>query len=189
MSVSTMVRTASNEVVRVIELVHLDGSIRTSRDDGCNAQGKPNQLRQHIIAMLRKRTTIPVLDSEGNMVNVVKDEDGRPLGVPVFRLAKPPQPFPYDRMPERIRGNLQAADTFDRDVLRNSDGGGWLTPSDLWRSFSKTWCTYKGKAAREATEKYEQATRNRAGEALEDLMVQLAKSEKKTDKQQGAGRG
>lgn len=174
-------RTSKNEPVRIIKLMHLDGNVRQFRDDGCNQDGKPNQQRAHLIAMLRKKTTVPRLDDALNVQGPVLDAEGQPLFVPVFKLAGPPPPFPYSRFPEKVRNKLEAADrSFDREFpMRTGDGYGWNVADDAWRGHSSVWRSWKKKSADEHSVVVAQAQRQEAGEALERLLVEATKRNQK----------
>lgn len=178
-------RTARNEPVRIVKLMHLDGSVRSMRDDGCNQDGKPNQGRAHLLNMLAKRTTIPNFDKEVldgvlagkrphadlDVMGAVKNGDGEIALVPVFRLAEPPPRFPFERLPERTRGTIQQNDVVDRSPpFRTGEDGAWAMPSPAWLAHSRAWCAWKAKEASSTRAMLEDATRASAGEALEKLM-------------------
>ena len=182
-------RTSRSEPVRIVKLMHLDGSVRSMRDDGCNQEGRPNQQRAHLLAMMAKRTTIPNIDPKV----IVEAEAGRksfqdldvkgavmidrgegrlePLLAPVFRLAEPPPRFPFERLPEKVRMSIQAADQMDQAApFRDGDSGAWALPSERWRGYSSQWCAWRKKASEATRQMIDDASRQSAGEALEKLM-------------------
>lgn len=189
-----MERTARSEPARIVKLLHLDGSVRSMRDDGCNQDGRPNQQRAHLLAMLAKRTPIPNVDPKA----VIECEAGRksfadlqadgillqdrgdgvrePVMAPVFRLAEPPPRFPFERLPERVRASIQMADTMDRtQPLRDAEGGAWSLPSERWKGYSAIWRAMQRRATEETGRALDEAARSQAGEALEKIMKIVSK--------------
>lgn len=187
-------RTARNEPMRIVKLIHLDGNTRAMRDDGCNQDGRPNQQRAHLLAMLAKRTPIPAVDpkvlaeceagkrsfadiqADGILLADRGDGTLEPVMAPVFRLAEPPPRFPYERLPERVRHSVQAADIMDRAApFRDTDGGAWALPSERWKAWSAAWQAMRRKSADATSAMLDDAARTNAGEALEKIMKIVSK--------------
>lgn len=98
--------------VRIIRLRRLvGGHVVDCYDDGADEAGRPNQQRQHLINVLKKRVL----------------HKGAELRT--FVLAEPPPPWKPSGDPKRDA--VLERDRFDSDYLRNSDGD-WLMPSPKW---------------------------------------------------------
>lgn len=102
---------------RIVHLVHfVSGNVVPCFDDGCDERGAPNQQRQHLMNVLKKRIRFG-----GNEY-------------PTFRLAKEPGAWSEPRN-DKEKAN-RARDSFDRDVLRD-DSNQWRTPSAAWLAASE----------------------------------------------------
>jgi hypothetical protein len=173
----------------MVKLVHLDGNVRSMRDDGCNQEGRPNQQRAHMLAMLSKRVAIPNIDPKliaeceagrrpfsdiqvDGPVMFDRGEGGKEIMlVPVFRLAEPPPRFPYERLPEKVRGSIQAADVMTQMApFRDGESGAWALPSERWKAHSAAWRAWKKKNGDATRQMLDDAARATAGEALEKLL-------------------
>lgn len=112
---------------RKILLRHVrDGGTRHMLDDGCDTEGRPNQMRQHLIRMLDKSLVV----------------DGEPVNV--FKLAAAPPSMPYDPADKKEQ-QARARDDFDRRYLMVDNK--WRLASPEWEAASKK--------LREAKEAYE----------------------------------
>lgn len=129
--------------VRGIKLRNfLSGHVIVCYDDGCDEQGRPNQQRQHLINVLRKRCKF----------------QGKEF--PTFVLAEPPEAWPETRS-ERL-AQLRAIDRFDTEALRTMDG--------TWRVATPAWEEASSKAvAADKKQAEEQSTRSRAERAARGL--------------------
>lgn len=187
-------RTARSEPVRIVKLLHLDGSVRSMRDDGCGQDGRPNQQRAHLLAMLQKRVTIPSIDPKAiaeceagkrpysalqiTGAVMVDRGEGRlePLLAPVFRLAEPPPRFPYEKLPEKMRGAIQQADVMDQFApFRDGESGAWALPSTAWKIYAAAWQAWKKKTGSATRQMLEDAAKNNAGAAIERVFQLAAK--------------
>lgn len=152
--------------LRMIEVVHLiDQGTRSMADDGCDRDGRPNQQRQHLTQMLRKRISV----------------DGK--DVPVFRLSKPPPPcnYPNDKGGQACRA-ADHASRWEQDNLK-SDTGDWRMPSPEWRAISDKLKAQRDARAAEVEEQTMEKLKNAAGDAVNAL---LNASQKQTRKAQQA---
>lgn len=135
-------------------------------DDGCDGEGRPNQQRQHMAEMLRKRIMV----------------DG--AEVPVFRLAEPPPPcaYPNDKAGMRMR----AVDRFDRDVLKDEDGR-WRLPSEQWLATSDKLHAVEVKRDEDFTQQAAERLKGAAGDAVGALMSLVSQqATTKAARQKGA---
>jgi hypothetical protein len=152
---------------RKIVLQHLvDGGTRTFLDDGCTPEGEPNIARQQLMNALAKT----VVERDGNRKPVLGD-DGHPIEWPLFKLAEPPPPMPYNPHDKKEQA-CAAADRFDRERLRRD--GKWDLPSPTWLEVSARY-----RAARTALhEQYSaaqlQTLQLDVGRGIQHLLSQIA---------------
>lgn len=149
--------------LRMIEVIHIvDQGMRSMADDGCDRDGRPNQQRQHLTQMLRKRIVV----------------DGKE--VPVFRLSKPPQPcnYPNDKGGNACRA-ADHASRWEQDNLKN-DTGDWRMPSPEWRAVSDKLKAARDARAAELEEQTMEKLKNSAGDALNALLNATQKQTRKT---------
>lgn len=154
-----------SRALRMVKLVHLiDQGIRSVADDGCDSEGRPNQQRQHLIELLKKRVIV----------------DGREI--PLFRLAERPPPcaYPDTKQGQRIRAN----DRFDRDHLIGDDGQ-YRTPSPEWRAISDAQRARYDQRQADVDDQVAQRTKAAAGDAVAALVSMTQKAAK--TKPQAAG--
>lgn len=106
-------------LVRAIVLEHIRGGTRTFWDDGCNSRGEPNQGRQCILRALAKSVRV--------------EDGGEAFDVPVYRLAKQPDPIPYN-LADRKQADRAARDRFDDEHLKQAGDKGrqWIFPGPGW---------------------------------------------------------
>lgn len=102
--------------VRIIKLVSFtSGHVVDCYDDGCDESGRPNQQRQHLVNLLRKRVRVAGVELR------------------MWLLAEPPPAWQMTGK-EKIDA-IRQADRFDTESLRNTDGD-WLMPTPKWIEMS-----------------------------------------------------
>ena len=140
--------------LRMIKVVHLiDQGIRSMADDGCDVDSRPNQQRQHLTQMLRKR-----IDVDGKQVYV-------------FRLAEPAPPcaWPQTEGGQKCRAADQASG-WDRDNLK-TDTDEWRMPSPEWRAISDMMKARRDARASEIEAQSLERLKNAAGDAVNQLLM------------------